>query len=75
MVHAMDRTENQGKITIPAPLYRKLEDRIKGSEFASVSDYVIFVLKELLAEEEGGAMSGEDEAKIKERLRALGYMD
>jgi len=66
------------KITIPAPLYKKLEEKIKGSEFPSVSDYVVFILNEVLSQEEGlggQALSTEDEAKVKERLRALGYLD
>jgi Arc/MetJ-type ribon-helix-helix transcriptional regulator len=66
------------KVEIPSNLYKKIEEKIKGSEFKSVSDYVTFVLRELIAAEaEQGAqeLSGEEEAKVKDRLRSLGYMD
>lgn len=73
--------EKNESIAIPAELYRKAQEKIKGSEFPSVSAYVAFVLAELLSQDEAdaapraGGMSGEEEAKVKERLRALGYMD
>ncbi len=62
-------------VDIPSGLYKKLEERIKGSEFSSVSDYVAFVLTELLAAEEASGGSAEDEGKVKDRLRSLGYLD
>ncbi|MEW6722390.1 MAG: CopG family transcriptional regulator [Candidatus Micrarchaeota archaeon] len=64
------------KVEIPASLHKKLEEKIKGTEFGSVSEYVVFVMMELLAaEQEGPGMSREDEEKIKSRLKALGYND
>ena len=64
------------KIDMPASLHKKLEERIKGTEFGSVSEYVAFVMMELLAaEQENSGMSREDEEKIKSRLKALGYND
>lgn len=64
-------------VSIPTPLFRKVEERIKGTGFTSVSSYVAYVLREILAEEEQGdePFSREDEARVKERLRALGYLD
>jgi len=64
-------------VSIPASLYKKIEEKIKGSEFKSVSDYITKVLRENLSKEESaqGTMSKEDEEKVKERLRALGYLD
>ena len=68
------------EVLIPVSLFKKIEERIRGTEFSSVSDYVTYVLRELLAsmeEEEGAgeALTKEEEEKIKERLRALGYLD
>jgi len=44
-----------------------------------VSDYVTFVLREVIAsieeEEKEEVFTKEEEEKIKERLRALGYID
>ncbi|MCD6236717.1 MAG: CopG family transcriptional regulator, partial [Thermoplasmata archaeon] len=61
------------------PLADKIKKRIEGTGFHSLSSYVTYVLRELLAsmeeEEAGEALTKEDEEKIKERLRALGYLD
>jgi metal-responsive CopG/Arc/MetJ family transcriptional regulator len=64
-------------VAIPASLYKKIEEMIKGTEVASVSNYVAKVLRERLAQDEkkGEAFSQEDEEKVKERLKALGYID
>lgn len=64
-------------ISIPTSLYKKIEEKIKGTEFTSVSSYVTKVLRESLAREEDSqeVFSAEEEEKIKERLKALGYID
>ena len=64
-------------ITIPAELYREIETKIKNTDVASVQDYVIKVLKDSLpkGEKEEEGLSKEEEDKVKERLKALGYMD
>lgn len=63
-------------ISIPTPLFRKVEERIKGTGFTSVSSYVAYVLREIVAEEEHEEpFTKEDEERVKERLRALGYLD
>ena len=64
------------KISIPTSLYKKIEERIKDTGFASVSSYVTYVLREVLSEdEEEDVFTEEDEEKVKERLRSLGYLD
>jgi len=64
-------------ISIPTSLFEKIKERIKGTGFTSVSSYVTYVLRELLAEkeEEEEPFTKEDEERIKARLRALGYID
>jgi len=64
-------------VSIPTSLYKKIEEKIKGSEFSSVSSYVTKVLREKLAQEEKSTevFTPEEEEKIKERLKALGYID
>lgn len=64
-------------VSIPASLYRKIEELVKGTDAASVSAYVVKVLRERLSQEERGGetFSKEDEEKVKERLKALGYID
>ncbi len=64
-------------VSIPTSLYKKIEEKIKGSEITSVSSYVAKVLRENLSKEEmtQEALTKEDEDKVKKRLKALGYID
>ena len=65
-------------ISIPTPLAEKIKKRIKGTGFTSLSSYVTYVLREVLSgmdEEPEEVFSKEDEERVKERLRALGYLD
>jgi len=64
-------------VSIPTSLYKRIEEKIKDSEIKSVSSYISKVLRESLSEEKAGAeaLSKEDEEKVKERLKALGYID
>jgi len=64
-------------VSIPTPLFKKIEERIKGTGFTSVSSYVTYVLREIVAEEEETEepFTKEDEERVKARLRALGYID
>lgn len=65
-------------VEIPAETYGKLEKMIEGSEFKTVSEYVAFVMLELIKSEggeKGEGMSGEEEEEVRRRLKALGYMD
>jgi len=72
----MDKEEGVD-VSIPASLYRKIEEKIKGTKIDSVSSYVTKVMQENLAKEEGASesLSKDDEEKVKERLKALGYLD
>lgn len=64
-------------VSIPTPLFKKVEERIKGTGFTSVSSYVTYVLREVISEEEDEAepFTKADEERVKDRLRALGYLD
>jgi len=64
-------------VEIPENLYKKLEKRAKNIGFNNVSEYISFILDEVLRnlEEEEEEKNISDEEKIKERLRALGYLD
>jgi CRISPR/Cas system type I-B associated protein Csh2 (Cas7 group RAMP superfamily) len=64
-------------VSIPTILYKKIEEKIKGSETKSVVSYVTKVLRESFSKEEltEEGLSKEDEEKVKERLKALGYLD
>ena len=64
-------------VSIPSSLYEKIRERIKETGFTSVSNYVTYVLTELLAEkmEPEEPFNKADEEKIKARLRTLGYIE
>ncbi|MDE1855381.1 MAG: CopG family transcriptional regulator [Candidatus Micrarchaeota archaeon] len=59
-------------ITIPAPLFQKIQAMIKTTGFSSVSDYATYVLRETMSEM---AMKGSKSEKegVLNKLRALGY--
>ncbi|RSN69832.1 CopG family transcriptional regulator [Candidatus Korarchaeum cryptofilum] len=75
----MDNERKYTTVSIPKPLYDKIKKRIEGTGFTSVSDYVVYVLRELLAsleeEESEEPFTRKEREKIKEKLRALGYID
>ncbi|MHA1872489.1 MAG: CopG family transcriptional regulator [Candidatus Heimdallarchaeaceae archaeon] len=65
-------------VSIPTPLAEKIKKQIKGTGFTSLSSYVTYILREVISgieEESDDAFSKEDEERVKERLRALGYLD
>jgi len=59
-------------IKIKDEIVEEIKKKIEGTGFESVEEYVNYVLDDLVSENE---LSEEDEEKVKERLRALGYMD
>jgi Arc/MetJ-type ribon-helix-helix transcriptional regulator len=64
-------------ISIPMPLANKIKKRIEGTGFTSLSSYVTYVLREVLSsdEEKDEVFSKEDEKRVKNKLRSLGYLD
>ena len=68
--------EKTRTIEIPESLFERLMVRIHGTNFQSVSDYVANVLREKLASEEADSTryTKEEEEKVKDRLKALGYL-
>ncbi len=67
-------------VSLPKTLAEKIKERMKGTGFSSVSAYVTYVLRQVLSsieEEERSkqAFSKEEEEKVKDRLRGLGYLD
>jgi len=63
-------------VTMQRSLYEKIQKRIAMTSFQSVADYIVYVLDQVVSdeEEEKEVYSKEDEEKIKERLRRLGYL-
>jgi len=62
-------------VSIPKPLAEKIRKKIKKTGFNSMSDYVTYILREIISSSEGKeAFSKDDEEKVKKRLKSLGYM-
>jgi len=63
-------------ISIPTVLFKKAQEKIKGTSFPSVSSFIAYILREILAGKKGGeALTKEDEKKVKKRLKDLGYLE
>jgi Arc/MetJ-type ribon-helix-helix transcriptional regulator len=62
-------------VRLPEEVARAVEERIRGSAFGSVDEFVAFVLARLLEQGGEAAFSEEDEKALKDRLRSLGYID
>ena len=63
-------------LKIPRPLYEKLKTVIEGSGFRSVNEFVIYVLRDLIALQKDGTdkdLSKDEIEAIKQRLKNLGY--
>jgi len=66
-------------VSIPVTLYRRIRELIKDTGFTSVSQFVIYVLREVISsmEEEklrGESISEEEKRRIIDRLKKLGYL-
>ena len=62
-------------IVIPEEIARGLEARVRTTSFPSVDAFVSFVLARLLEEHGAGGFSEEEERRLRERLRSIGYID
>ena len=64
-------------IKIPRPLYDKLRLLVEGSGYDSVTDFVVYVLRDIAATHEVAETqpySAQELELVKQRLRGLGYM-
>jgi division protein CdvB (Snf7/Vps24/ESCRT-III family) len=71
-------TDEKVTINISKEISEKIKKRIKGTGFETIDSYVEYVLKEVISdleEETDEDFTKEDEEKVKDRLRALGYLD
>ncbi|MGB6501819.1 MAG: CopG family transcriptional regulator [Thermoplasmata archaeon] len=75
MANAPPPEEGTVPVRLPEEVVRGLEERIRGTGFGSVDAFVSFVLARLLEQPSHDGFSEEDERKLRERLRSLGYID
>lgn len=70
-----DKKSDFTTVSIPVPLFEKLKTQIEDTGFTSVSSYVGYILREIVAERGEAPFTEEDEEKIREKLRSLGYLE
>jgi len=65
-------------IKIPRPLYLRIQEVIEGSGFNSPTDFVVYVLRDLVGERgvsrAGESLTKEEIDAIRRRLKGLGYL-
>lgn len=70
-------------IKIPGPLYNRISEIVRGSGFNSVTDFVVYVLRDLVSTSEETKAVGEIKERslskkeieaIRKRLKSLGYL-
>ena len=68
-------------IKIPRPLYERIAKSIEGHGFSSVTDFIVFVLRDLMMAEgvkgkkvEEHELTRDELEAIRERLKSLGYL-
>ena len=66
-------------LKIPAELYKTLSELVEGTGFSSVTEFVVHVLRDVAGggklEGEKSGLSPQEVEAIRERLRALGYIE
>ena len=69
--------ETKVTVKIPRPLYRKIQHVVDGSGFNSPTDFIVYVLRDLMgeAEEKAATEFNKDEIEdLKRKLKKLGYL-
>ena len=69
--------ESKVTVKIPRPLYRKVQQVVDGSGFNSPTDFIVYVLRDLMGENEspeGRDFSQEELEDVKRKLKNLGYL-
>lgn len=69
--------ETKVTVKIPRPLYRKIQHVVEGSGFNSPTDFIVYVLRDVMgvAEDHGTAEFSKDEIEeLKRKLKKLGYL-
>ncbi|OGL42656.1 MAG: CopG family transcriptional regulator [Candidatus Schekmanbacteria bacterium RBG_13_48_7] len=71
--------ESKVTIKIPRPLYKHIQKLIEGSGFNSVTDFIVYVLRDVIsikkrADGEFDDLTREEVVNIREKLRNLGYL-
>ena len=68
--------ESKVTVKIPRPLYRKVQQVVDGSGFNSPTDFIVYVLRDLMgeADEHPREFTQDELDDVKRKLRNLGYL-
>jgi metal-responsive CopG/Arc/MetJ family transcriptional regulator len=70
---------HRGSVRLPEHLLERVDERLPRTEFETRSEYVEYVLQEVLyrveQETDGSQYDSVDEGEVESRLRSLGYLD
>jgi len=64
-------------VLLPGDLLERVEERIKSTDFSNLSEYICFILKEIVCSdtETSDMDKGGHDEQLKKRLQNLGYID
>jgi hypothetical protein len=74
------KPDSKVTIKIPRILYNQLSEIVNGTGFNSVTDFIIYVMRDLVSTpapsdtSEEGKLTKEEIAAIRKRLKTLGYL-
>ena len=75
----MSDTKDRDKVTIkiPRPLYKNLKEIIRDTGFNSVTDFIVYVLRDIASSRkraEDEPLTKDEIKLIRDRLKSLGYL-
>ena len=68
---------DKATIKIPKTLYESLKQQIEGTGFSSVTDFIVYVMRDIAATgslHEHTSLTKKEVEQIKKRLKSLGYI-
>jgi Arc/MetJ-type ribon-helix-helix transcriptional regulator len=69
--------ESKVTVKIPRPLYRKVQQVVEDSGFNSPTDFIVYVLRDLMGDQEDNGPQEFNQTElddVKRKLKNLGYL-
>ncbi|MDP6962832.1 MAG: CopG family transcriptional regulator [Planctomycetota bacterium] len=69
--------ESKVTVKIPRPLYRRVQQVIESSGFSSPTEFIVYVLRDLMSEvesKEEHEFTPDELSAIRQKLKNLGYL-
>ena len=73
----MKTEKDKVTIKIPRPIYENLGKIIQGSGFNSVTEFIVYILRDLISSrlvKKEPSLTGDEIKIVKKRLKSLGYL-